>query len=121
MKKSIAIAMLGPTTDEAGRRIGCSGAAVRKWPDELPPRLVDRVIAASVRAQFDRGPISGITGRVTLHPDLFAYLWHEALMLRAEKARKFDADALARKIAEHREAKAAKQRPVQDRQTSTAG
>jgi hypothetical protein len=110
MKKSTAIKLLGSTTDEAGRRIGCSGAAVRKWPAELPPRLVDRVIAASVRAQFDRGPVSAMTGRITLAPDLFAYLWHEAVMARAERARKLDADALARRIAEHREAKAARQR-----------
>src|SRR6185436_8878458 len=84
MLKSIAIKMLGATTDEAGRRVGCSGAAIRKWPDELPPRLVDRVIAAAVRAQFERTTVSALTGRITLPPELFAYLWHETLMARAE-------------------------------------
>lgn len=121
MLKSIAIKMLGATTDEAGRRVGCSGAAIRKWPDELPPRLVDRVIAAAVRAQFERTTVSALTGRITLPPELFAYLWHETLMARAERARKFDAEALARRIAEHREAKLAKQRPQARQVTPAAG
>ena len=122
MKKSIAIKLLGPTTDEAGRRVGCSAQAIRKWPDELPPRLVDRVIAASVRAQFERTPVSSMTGRITLDPDLFAYLWHEELMARAEKARRFDAAALARRIAAHREAsQAAKQRPQARQQPGQSG
>ena len=116
MQKSIAIKLLGPTTDEAGHRVGCSGAAIRKWPEVLPQRLVDRVIAASVRAQFERVKVSELTGRITLDPELFAYLWHEELMTRAERARKFNAEALARRISDHREAKlAAKQRTQEQR------
>lgn len=29
--------------------IGCTPQAVSDWPDELPPRIQDRVIAAAVR------------------------------------------------------------------------
>jgi hypothetical protein len=121
MQKAVAIKMLGPTAEEAGRRIGCSGAAIRKWPEVLPARLVDRVIAAAVRAQFERTTVSALTGRVTLPPELFAYLWHETLMARAERARKFDAEALARRIAAHREARLASKQRTQARQAAQPG
>ncbi len=33
-----------------GRAVGCTKGAVCNWPDPLPPRIADRVIAALVRA-----------------------------------------------------------------------
>jgi len=107
MKKTIAMKLLGPTADDVARRVGCTGAAVRKWPDDLPPRLVDRVIAASVREHFTHRPAAGLTGNVSLHPDLFAYLWHEALMARVEEAKRCNAEALAARIENRRKAKVA--------------
>lgn len=48
MKKTEAIAYFG---DEraASIAIGISQQAVNKWPDKLPRRIVDRVIAALIR------------------------------------------------------------------------
>jgi hypothetical protein len=49
MKKATALTLLGGNTNRVGRKVGCTGAAIRKWPDDLPDRLVDRVVAAIVR------------------------------------------------------------------------
>lgn len=45
MKKSDAIELLGGSVSAAAKAIGVSYQAVRKWPDELPPRIADRVHA----------------------------------------------------------------------------
>ena len=49
MNKHKAIELLGGTTAAAAEAIGISYQAVNKWPDELPPRIEDRVIAAITR------------------------------------------------------------------------
>lgn len=49
MQKTKAIELLGGTTTAAAEAIGISYQAVDKWPDELPPRIEDRVIAALAR------------------------------------------------------------------------
>lgn len=49
MLKSKAIELLGGSIKEAAERIGVSYQAVDKWPDELPPRIADRVLAALAR------------------------------------------------------------------------
>jgi len=49
MHKSKAIELLGGTTASAAAAIGISYQAVDKWPELLPQRLVDRVIAALVK------------------------------------------------------------------------
>lgn len=49
MLKSKAIELLGGTVSAAAKRIGVSYHAVDKWPDELPPRIADRVVAAIAR------------------------------------------------------------------------
>lgn len=49
MEKSKAIQLLGGTTESAARAIGISYQAISKWPELLPPRIADRVIAAYVR------------------------------------------------------------------------
>lgn len=46
MKKTEAIRRLGGTPTAAARAVGVSPSAVSAWPDELPPRIRDRVEAA---------------------------------------------------------------------------
>lgn len=53
MTKAEAIALLGGTAAAAARAIGISPAAVSLWPDDLPPRISDRVQAALFRQQAD--------------------------------------------------------------------
>jgi hypothetical protein len=49
MQKAKAIELLGGTVTAAAQAIGISYHAVDKWPDPLPPRIEDRVIAAIAR------------------------------------------------------------------------
>jgi len=49
MNKHQAIELLGGTVSAAADAIGVEYQAIAKWPDLLPPRLQDRVIAALVR------------------------------------------------------------------------
>jgi len=49
MLKTKAIELLGGTAHSAADAIGVTYQAVVKWPDHLPPRLIDRVIAALVK------------------------------------------------------------------------
>ena len=46
MLKSEALELLGGTPAAAAREVGVSTQAVSQWPDQLPPRIVDRVQAA---------------------------------------------------------------------------
>lgn len=52
MKKDHAIKLLGGTVRLAAQQIGISVPAVTKWPDELPDRIADRVIAAVARRRL---------------------------------------------------------------------
>lgn len=49
MNKQEAIALLGGSISKAAEVIGISYQAVSKWPEILPPRIEDRVIAALSR------------------------------------------------------------------------
>jgi hypothetical protein len=49
MEKARAIELLGGTVTAAARAIGVTRSAVSQWPDELPPRISDRVLAALAR------------------------------------------------------------------------
>lgn len=49
MLKADAINLLGGSVASAAEAIGCTYQAVDKWPDELPPRIRDRVQAALFR------------------------------------------------------------------------
>lgn len=51
MNKSEAIQLLGGTVSSAAQVIGCTTAAISQWPDQLPPRIADRVQAALWRQQ----------------------------------------------------------------------
>lgn len=50
MEKIKAIELLGGTVAKAADAIGINSQAISQWPDTLPPRLADRVIAACVRS-----------------------------------------------------------------------
>lgn len=49
MLKTQAIKLLGGSVAVAATKLGVSYQAVDKWPDELPPRIADRVVAAVAR------------------------------------------------------------------------
>lgn len=49
MQKSMAIRLLGGTITQAADAVGVSASAVSQWPDELPSRIADRVLAALAR------------------------------------------------------------------------
>jgi DNA-binding transcriptional regulator YdaS (Cro superfamily) len=51
MNKAEAITLLGGTNASAARAIGITPAAVSQWPDELPARIADRVLAACHRME----------------------------------------------------------------------
>jgi hypothetical protein len=51
MLKTDAIKLLGGTATSAAAAIGVTPQAVAGWPDELPPRIEDRVLAALYRQQ----------------------------------------------------------------------
>lgn len=52
MLKTKAIEMLGGTPTAAAEAIGITPQAVSDWPDELSPRISDRVYAAIARKQM---------------------------------------------------------------------
>lgn len=60
MLKTEAIRLLGGSPTSAARLIGISASAVSLWPDELPPRIADRVQAALWRKQ---------QGEIGAHPE----------------------------------------------------
>lgn len=49
MKKLKAIELLGGTVGAAAAAVGVTPSAIAQWPDELPSRLSDRVLAALAR------------------------------------------------------------------------
>ena len=49
MQKTKAIELLGGTISAAAEAIGVSYQAIDKWPEELPDRIADRVVAAIAR------------------------------------------------------------------------
>lgn len=59
MKKACAIEKLGGTIPKVAAALGITYQGVRQWPDDLPPKIADRVFAAFVR----------------LHPNDWQSLW----------------------------------------------
>ena len=49
MHKTQALDLLGGTIASAASAIGITPQAISQWPDELPPRIADRVQAAVAR------------------------------------------------------------------------
>lgn len=64
MEKLQAIDLLGGSIPHAAAEIGSSYQAVDKWPEVLPARITDRVIAALARK----------CERENRHADFWAYL-----------------------------------------------
>lgn len=54
MDKSQATRLLGGTPSAAAEAIGITPQAYGQWPDPLPSRLADRVIAALARQIFPK-------------------------------------------------------------------
>lgn len=52
MQKSEAISLLGGTVEEAAKAIRITSSAISQWPEVLPPRLQDRVLAACLREEI---------------------------------------------------------------------
>ena len=52
MRKDHALKLLGSTNVEVAEAIGITPSAVSQWPDNLPDRIADRVVAAWARKQF---------------------------------------------------------------------
>jgi len=49
MRKSKAIELLGGSVTAAADAVGVSPSAVSQWPDKLPERIADRVLAVMAR------------------------------------------------------------------------
>lgn len=49
MRKAKAIELLGGSVSSAAAAVGVTYQAVEKWPDPLPDRIADRVVAALAR------------------------------------------------------------------------
>lgn len=49
MLKTRAIELLGGSVTAAAKAVGVSPSAVTQWPDVLPDRIADRVLAALAR------------------------------------------------------------------------
>jgi hypothetical protein len=52
MNKSKAIEILGGSVSAAAEVMGVSYQAVDKWPDELPPRIAERVLGVVAKNRY---------------------------------------------------------------------
>lgn len=52
MLKTQAIELLGGTVTATAEAVGITPSAVTQWPDELPARIADRVMAALARQRL---------------------------------------------------------------------
>jgi hypothetical protein len=52
MRKERAIELLGGSVSLAAQAIGVTYQAIEKWPDPLPDRIADRVVAAIARQKL---------------------------------------------------------------------
>lgn len=59
MRKDQALQLLGGGVAAAAQKIGITYQAVDKWPDELPTRIEDRVLAALARDHLDLNELLG--------------------------------------------------------------
>lgn len=59
MLKTKAIELLGGTVAAAAEAIGITYQAVEKWPDKLPSRIADRVVAVIARRHLPPELIGG--------------------------------------------------------------
>lgn len=54
MLKTKAIELLGGSTAAAAEAVGVTYQAVDKWPEVLPPRIADRVLAALAKKHMPK-------------------------------------------------------------------
>lgn len=59
MDKARAIELLGGTITSAAEAIGVTYQAIDKWPDPLPARIEDRVLAAIARKHLGPDLLGG--------------------------------------------------------------
>lgn len=59
LTKSRALALLGGTPTAVADALGITPSAVSQWPDELPARIEDRVLAALARRHLSPELIGG--------------------------------------------------------------
>lgn len=62
MEKNKATELLGGTVSAAAEAIGISPQAYSQWPEVLPPRLADRVVAAIARRHLPPELLAEISG-----------------------------------------------------------
>lgn len=65
MRKSKAIELLGGTLSATATAIGVTPQAVMGWPDPLPRRIEDRVVAALARKHLPSAVLDAIGGAVS--------------------------------------------------------
>lgn len=60
MTKDEAVRLLGGSPTSAARAIGIASQAIYTWPDVLPKRVADRVLAAIVRQHLGEDVVIGL-------------------------------------------------------------
>jgi hypothetical protein len=71
MKKQTARELIGPDDSTMARRCGISRQAVNQWPDELPRKTADAVLAARLRLEWSEAAHvrrNRIPAKLTLTP-----------------------------------------------------
>lgn len=68
MLKSKAIELLGGTASDAARAVGVTPQAMSQWPEVLPARLADRVLAALARRHLPPEVLAEFTSPATDTP-----------------------------------------------------
>ena len=63
MLKTKAFELLGGTASSVAAAVGVTPSAVSQWPDELPDRIADRVLAALARKHLPPGLIGEATAQ----------------------------------------------------------
>jgi hypothetical protein len=66
MKKARALELLGGSVGATAEAIGISSAAVSQWPEDLPSRIEDRVLAALARKHLPPEMIGDCRGCETV-------------------------------------------------------
>ncbi len=69
MLKSKAIEALGGTVALAAGKVGVTYQAVDKWPEVLPPRIADRVLAAIAKERLPRPLLRDLAEGFIAQPD----------------------------------------------------
>lgn len=63
MDKKTAIDLLGGNVGKAADSLGITYQAVMKWPDPLPPKIADRVLAHMARTKLSAKVLDRLTSQ----------------------------------------------------------